>query len=109
LRSYILSCKNEIKQDLTSVEAITNADTLAIVDTTIQKYPIWILEFQRLRQAVYQNDLPVIKSFFDFPLSNEQANGLLAVINFNTKRFKKNYQIAIRRRIYEILQTNISC
>jgi hypothetical protein len=80
----ILSCKNEIKQDATSVETITNADTLAIVDTTTQKYPIWILEFQRLRQAVYQNDIAVIKSFFDFPLSEEQADGLLAVINYNT-------------------------
>ena len=80
----ILSCKNEKKQDVTSVEAITNADTLAIVDTTIQKYPIWILEFQRLRQAVYQNDIAVIKSFFDFPLSEEQADGFFAVINYNT-------------------------
>ena len=82
----ILSCKNEKKQDLTSVEAITNADTLAIVDTTIQKYPIWILEFQKLRQALYQNDLPVIKSYFEFPLTNEQADGLLAVINYNTNK-----------------------
>ena len=82
----ILSCKNEKKQDVTSVEAITNADTLAIVDTTIQKYPIWILEFQKLRQALYQNDLPVIKSYFEFPLTNEQADGLLAVINFNTNK-----------------------
>ena len=82
----ILSCKNEKKQDLTSVEAITNADTLAIVDTSIQKYPIWILEFQKFRQALYQNDLPVIKSFFDFPLTSEQADGLLAVINFNTNK-----------------------
>lgn len=82
----ILSCKNEKKQDVTSVEAITNADTLAIVDTTIQKYPIWILEFQKLRQALYQNDLPVIKSFFDFPLTSEQADGLLAVINYNTNK-----------------------
>jgi site-specific recombinase XerD len=80
----ILSCKNEIKQDATSVETITNADTLAIVDTSTQKYPVWILEFQRLRQAVYQNDIAVIKSFFDFPLSEEQADGLLAVINYNT-------------------------
>jgi hypothetical protein len=80
----ILSCKNEIKQDTVSSETITNADTLAIVDTTTQKYPIWILEFQRLRQAVYQNDIAVIKSFFDFPLSEEQADGLLAVINYNT-------------------------
>ena len=86
----ILSCKNEKKQDVTSVEAITNADTLAIVDTTIQKYPIWILEFQKLRQALYQNDLPVIKSFFDFPLTSDQADGLLAVINYNTnKDFRK--------------------
>ena len=82
----ILSCKNEKKQDVTSVEAITNADTLAIVDTTIQKYPIWILEFQKFRQALYQNDLPVIKSFFDFPLTSEQADGLLAVINYNTNK-----------------------
>ena len=82
----ILSCKNEKKQDLTSVEAITNADTLAIVDTTIQKYPIWILEFQKLRQTLYQNDLPVIKSFFDFPLTDEQSSGLLAVINYNTNK-----------------------
>jgi hypothetical protein len=82
----ILSCKNEKKQDLTSVEAITNADTLAIVDTSIQKYPIWILEFQKLRQALYQNDLPIIKSYFEFPLTNEQANGLLAVINFNSNK-----------------------
>ena len=81
-----LSCKNEKKQDLTSVEAITNADTLAIVDTSIQKYPIWILEFQKLRQALYQNDLPVIKSYFEFPLTNEQADGLLAVINYNTNK-----------------------
>ena len=82
----ILSCKNEKKQDVTSVEAITNADTLAIVDTSIQKYPIWILEFQKFRQALYQNDLPVIKSFFDFPLTSEQADGLLAVINYNTNK-----------------------
>ena len=82
----ILSCKNEKKQDVTSVEAITNADTLAIVDTSIQKYPIWILEFQKFRQALYQNDLPIIKSYFEFPLTNEQANGLLAVINFNTNK-----------------------
>ncbi len=82
----ILSCKNEKKQDVTSVEAITNADTLAIVDTSIQKYPIWILEFQKLRQALYQNDLPVIKSYFEFPLTNEQADGLLAVINYNTNK-----------------------
>jgi hypothetical protein len=84
LFASFLSCKNEIKQDLTSSETITNADTLAMLILQLQKYPIWILEFQRFRQAVYQNDITVIKSFFDFPLSEEQADGLLAVINYNT-------------------------
>ena len=82
----ILSCKNEKKQDVSSVETIINTDSLTVVDTSAQKYPIWILEFQKLRQALYQNDLPVIKSFFDFPLTSEQADGLLAVINFNTNK-----------------------
>lgn len=79
-------CKNEIKQDITSTETIINTDSLVIPNITTQKYPIWILEFQKLRQALYQNDLPTIKSFFDFPLTNEQADGLLAVINYNTNK-----------------------
>jgi len=80
----ISSCKNEIKQDAVSSETIVNTDTLAVADTSLQKYPVWILEFQRLRQALYQNDTVAIKSFFDFPLTNKQADGLLAVINYNT-------------------------
>ncbi len=84
------SCKNEIKQDVTSAETIINTDSLTVVQVDAQKYPIWILEFQKFRQALYQNDLPVIKSFFDFPLTTEQADGLLAVINYNTnKDFRK--------------------
>ena len=83
----ILSCKNEIKQDVTSVETIINIDSLPVVDASIQKYPIWILEFQRLRQALYQNDLPTIKSYFDFPFTKEQVDGLNALMNF---RFQKS-------------------
>ncbi len=84
---FFSSCKNEIKQDMTaSAETIINTDSLTVVKVDAQKYPIWILEFQKFRQALYQNDLPVIKSFFDFPLTSEQADGLLAVINFNTNK-----------------------
>ncbi len=86
----ISSCRNEIKQNTISSETVINTDTLAIVDTSIQKYPVWILEFQRLRQALYQNDIATITTFFDFPLTTEQVDGLSSAILFNTNKEIRN-------------------
>jgi hypothetical protein len=84
------SCANEKKQNTVSAETIINKDTSAVINSDIQNDSVWIFEFKKLRQALYQNDLPVIKSFFEFPLTTEQADGLLAVINYNTnKDFRK--------------------
>lgn len=86
----VSSCRNEIKQNTISSETVINTDTLAIVDTSIQKYPVWILEFQRLRQALYQNDIATITTFFDFPLTTEQVDGLSSAILFNTNKEIRN-------------------
>ncbi len=78
-----LSCKNENKQAITNAETHVKVDTLE-THPPVSKYPIWILEFQRLRQALYQNDKTVLSTFFDFPLSEEQSNGLVEAIRFNS-------------------------
>jgi len=80
-----LSCKNEIKQDVTSAETIVNTDS-SVNNQITAKYPTWILEFQRLRQALYQNDISTIATFFDFPLTTEQVDGLSSAILFNTNK-----------------------
>lgn len=80
-----ISCKNEIKQGLTFTETIVKKDTL-VVQQTSPKYPTWILEFQKLRQALYQNDIATIATFFDFPLTTEQVDGLSSAILFNTNK-----------------------
>lgn len=104
------SCKNEIKQDATTAETVTNTDGLTVVDTSAQKYPTWILEFQRLRQALYQNDTDTIKSFFDFPLTDEQADGLKAAVYFNTnielsKAVRLNTKAELERYCNQIFPT----
>ncbi|MFN8284922.1 MAG: hypothetical protein U0U67_16990 [Chitinophagales bacterium] len=83
------SCKNEIKQDTVSAETIINTDTLPVARTSIQKYPAWISEFQRLRQALYQNDSATLLTFFEFPLTDEQSIGLSQAIQFRTVDYDK--------------------
>jgi hypothetical protein len=103
------SCKNEIKQDVTSSETIVKSDTLATQQNS-PKYPIWILEFQRLRQALYQNDIFTITTFFDFPLTTEQVNGLSSAILFNTnkeiKHFSINDSIEYKKYNHQIFPTD---
>ena len=80
------SCKNETKQDVTAAETSINTDSSIVPDAAINKYPVWMLEFQKLRQALYQNDTVIITTFFDFPLTDEQADGLKAAFYFNTNK-----------------------
>jgi hypothetical protein len=83
---HFTSCKNEIKQDAISTETAINTDSSIVSNSSVNKYPVWILEFQKLRQALYQNDTAIITTFFDFPLTDEQADGLKAAFYFNTNK-----------------------
>jgi hypothetical protein len=49
---------------------------------SIKTYPNWIMEFKRLRAALYQNNIDSLCTFFDFPLTKEQSEGLVAAVNF---------------------------
>lgn len=83
---FFTSCKNERKSDSVDSEAALNSDSSVVTDTLTQKYPVWISEFQKLSQALYNNDTNTITTFFDFPLNKEKSDGLLAAIYFNTNK-----------------------
>ena len=84
---FLLSCKNEYKKERFSEVIKGNSEN--INETRNDSSPlnksdsIWLNEFQRFRQALYLDNLSEINSFFNFPLSERQAEGLLSVIYFN--------------------------
>jgi hypothetical protein len=63
-----------------------------------------------LRQALYQNDIFTITTFFDFPLTTEQVNGLSSAILFNTnkeiKHFSINDSIEYKKYNHQIFPTD---
>ncbi len=85
---FLLSCKNEQKKERYSEvikEKSENINEDRSDSPSLNKTDlIWLSEFQRFRQALYLDNLNEINSFFIFPLSEKQADGLLSVIYFNT-------------------------
>lgn len=80
-------CKNENQQTLNSAETIANIDTTVSLSN---KNPDWITQFKQLRQAIYQSDTLVLKSFFDFPIIADSSNYIwMLAYNFNEKRIEE--------------------
>lgn len=58
-----ISCNDGTKQNMTET-AVATTDSAAVKDE-------WIADFKKFRDAIYHNDRKTIKSFFDFPIMNE--------------------------------------
>ena len=75
---FCFGCKTKFSNNELSTQKLTFEET----KDSIQTFPNWILEFKRLRAALYQNNMDSLCTFFDFPLTKEQSEGLVAAVNF---------------------------
>ncbi|MBX7225451.1 MAG: hypothetical protein K1X55_05435 [Chitinophagales bacterium] len=88
-----LSCKSHSTPTTPAIDAV--APTSEQISTNVsaeskKEYPMWITEFKRLRDALYQNNMEELQSFFDFPLTDDQSTGL-----FNAGQFMSGREVNI--------------
>ena len=88
----LLSCKSHSTPEMEAAPTSEQMTTDVSMESK-KEYPLWITEFKRLRDALYQNNIEEIKSFFDFPLTDDQSTGLFNASQVMSGNEVKNFDI----------------